>query len=206
VTRRLPLRVRNRLAAVILAAVHDPGARAELERLACAASPPAGWLAPGEAEHGERLRERARRARDALAGPAAVSTAPATERALGVAAALFDAGLYFETHEVLEPLWRAARGVARETLQGLIQIAVGYQHWADGNLAGARSLLAEGSARLRGRGARARGLASFAAAVEAWMPALSHAEASGGRARPPVPAFPPAPDVVKATDSHGKSP
>ena len=75
-------------------------------------------------------------------------------RRLQAAGLLFDAGLHFEVHEVLEPHWAAAQGDARETLQGLIQIAVGYQHLANGNHAGARSLLVEGSGRLHERSAR----------------------------------------------------
>ena len=72
--------------------------------------------------------------------------------ALAFAAALFDAGLYFEVHEVLEPHWvRAGDAAERDVLQGLIQVAVGYQHFADGNVAGARSLLEQGGGRLHGR-------------------------------------------------------
>ncbi|HEX3175327.1 MAG TPA: DUF309 domain-containing protein [Methylomirabilota bacterium] len=72
--------------------------------------------------------------------------------ALAAAALLFDAGLYFEVHELLEPHWAAASGDTRAALQGLIQIAVGWQHRANGNAVGARALLADGAARLhRGR-------------------------------------------------------
>jgi uncharacterized protein len=71
--------------------------------------------------------------------------------ALTAAARLFDAGLFFEVHEVLEPHWMVARDLERDALQGLIQIAVGWQHLANGNLPGARSLLADGAARLHGR-------------------------------------------------------
>src|SRR5207249_698488 len=67
------------------------------------------------------------------------------------AAVLFDAGLAFEVHELLEPYWVRAHGDEREALQGLIQIAVGYQHLANGNLAGARALLDDGTTRTRGR-------------------------------------------------------
>lgn len=53
---------------------------------------------------------------------------------------------------MLEPHWvRAGDAAEREALQGLIQVAVGYQHFADGNLAGARSLLEQGGGRLHGR-------------------------------------------------------
>lgn len=59
----------------------------------------------------------------------------------------------------------------------MIQIAVGWQHLANGNVAGARSLLAEGAARLHGRmlfgvdfDAFARGARDAAARVPAAMP------------------------------------
>jgi predicted metal-dependent hydrolase len=95
------------------------------------------------------LTERARRASEALAD--APLTPPADVRAaLAAAARLFDAGLFFEVHEVLEPHWIVADGPTREALQGVIQIAVGWQHLANGNVAGARSLLADGGARLHG--------------------------------------------------------
>jgi len=44
---------------------------------------------------------------------------------LDVAARLYEAALYFEVHEWLEPHWVTACGPTRETLQGLIQTAVG---------------------------------------------------------------------------------
>jgi predicted metal-dependent hydrolase len=68
-------------------------------------------------------------------------------------------------HEVLEPHWAAAQGDDREMLQGLIQIAVGYQHLANGNRAGARSLLVEGSGRLQQRRLAGVDLDSFARAA-----------------------------------------
>jgi hypothetical protein len=95
------------------------------------------------------LATRAQRASEALAG--APLSAPADlPIALAAAARLFDAGLFFEVHELLEPHWMNARDASRDALQGVIQIAVGWQHLANGNLAGARSLLADGAARLHG--------------------------------------------------------
>ena len=93
--------------------------------------------------------ERARRATEILSDvPLA---APADARgALAAAARLFDAGLFFEVHELLEPHWAAAEDPLRRGLQGLIQIAVGWQHLANGNVPGARSLLVEGAVRLHG--------------------------------------------------------
>lgn len=99
------------------------------------------------------LRDRAGRiARAAAAFRARTESARGEEddpgRALAAAAALFDAGLFFETHEVLEPPWKAADEPLRTFLQGLIQIAAGFHHRSQGNLRGAESLLREGLARL----------------------------------------------------------
>ncbi|MGH7402199.1 MAG: DUF309 domain-containing protein, partial [Candidatus Rokuibacteriota bacterium] len=85
--------------------------------------------------------------------------------ALEEAAALFGAGLYFEVHEVLEPYWMRAEGADREALQGLIQVAVGFQHLANGNLEGARALLRDGAARLAGYRLGGRALSPFAGEV-----------------------------------------
>ncbi len=145
----LPLRPRNRLAETIIAAPHDAAARAQLEALA--AGPGDGWLTAGEGRFEGRLRERAQAALRALASDSGLTGGASIAEALALAGALFDAGLYFEVHEVLEPHWmRAREAEERQALQGLIQVAVGYQHFADGNLAGARSLLEQGGGRLHG--------------------------------------------------------
>ena len=165
----LPLGPRNRLAETILAALHDARARRELAKLAGApeAALAAGWLTGEERSFAGALTERARRADAAVTalplGPAGGPLAVA----LDDAAALHDAGLYFEVHELLEGYWRDARGEEREALQGLIQIAVGYQHLANGNLRGARALLEEGGARLDGRNLGGLELEPFAREVAA---------------------------------------
>jgi hypothetical protein len=145
----LPLRLRNRLAATILAALHDTAARRELAGLADEAGA-RRWLEEDEARWADPLTARARVALAALADHPLLDRQAALRPALDAAAALFDAGLFFEVHEVLEPHWAAAGGQTRDALQGLIQVAVAWQHLANGNLAGARSLLAEGGARLHG--------------------------------------------------------
>jgi hypothetical protein len=162
----LPLELRDRLAALILAALTDGEARRELAALAAAdAGAVAGsWLGADEPRYAEALRARARRASAALAALPLASPEPSLPEALGAAAALYDAGLHFEVHELLEPHWVRAPGEAKEALQGLIQVAVGYQHLANGNLRGARALLREGSARLHGR-ALGLDLEPFARAV-----------------------------------------
>jgi hypothetical protein len=63
---------------------------------------------------------------------------------------LFNHREFFEAHEVLEDVWRAAhpKGPERKFLQALIQIAVGLHHHSRGNLIGARSLLARATRNL----------------------------------------------------------
>src|SRR5262245_17064884 len=64
------------------------------------------------------------------------------------AAALANHGLYFEVHELLEPVWFRAAEPERTALQGLIQVAVAFHHLENGNREGARSLLVLGVAKL----------------------------------------------------------
>jgi hypothetical protein len=185
----LPLPLRNRLADLILDALHDGAARRGLEAVAAvcadpraldpAAAPPAGFPAElfdrrpdgwriraGFAPHAAAFGERAARAARALADRPVHAADPPLPVALEEAAALFDAGLYFETHEVLEPFWMRAEGARREILQGLIQVAVGFQHLANGNLEGARALLREGAAKLARHDRRAgSATGAFAAQV-----------------------------------------
>jgi hypothetical protein len=177
-----PLSLRNRLAETILRALGDTAARRELAALS---SPePVPWLAGASDEHVALVRARARRASEALGGCPLLPSDPSLDEALAAAATLFDAGLHFEVHELLEPYWMRSEGAERQALQGLIQIAVGYQHLANGNEAGARALLDEGPRRLRQAGLHGLDLGSFGAAVAA------DAARVGGAARPTVPAFP----------------
>jgi predicted metal-dependent hydrolase len=82
---------------------------------------------------------------------------------------------------VLEPHWMRAEGSARETLQGLIQAAVGYQHLANGNLEGARALLHDGAAKLLGRRLAGRDLDAFARAVAGHSRELAGDDAAAAR-------------------------
>jgi hypothetical protein len=141
------MRLRNRLAGTILAALHDGEARRELATLADGETA-RGWLAGEDSRWAGPLAARAGAACAALGSRPLLAPAPGLRQGLDAAALLFDAGLFFEAHEVLEPYWTAASGEAREALQGLIQVAVGWQHLANGNREGARSLLLEGGIRL----------------------------------------------------------
>lgn len=208
----LPLPLRNRLADLVLDALHDAEARrallavaavcAEPRGLAEGAPPPAfpadlferrddGWrLRSGYREHAAAFGERAKRAARALADRALDAPDPPLDVVLAQAGILFSAGLYFEVHEILEPHWMRADGVTRETLQGLIQAAVGYQHLANGNVAGARALLHDGAAKLLGRRLRGRDLDAFARSVAAHARALAAGEAADPFDWSSVPRFP----------------
>jgi hypothetical protein len=160
----LPPGLRRRLADAIVGALRDEGARQALGGLGASREAARRWCGASGQEYGDLVQARARRAVRALAS-VPVHDGRDLGEDLEASAALFDAALFFETHEVLEPHWRQASGQVREIIQGLIQIAVGYEHWAHGNVIGARSLLAQGSARLRGRRLRGTHLDSFADAV-----------------------------------------
>jgi uncharacterized protein len=54
---------------------------------------------------------------------------------------LFNRAAFFEAHEVLEDVWRAAPHAEKKFLQGLIQAAVALYHFHNGNRVGARSVL-----------------------------------------------------------------
>ena len=163
----LPLAPRNRLAELIIEAVHDAAARAELSTLATSLTSAATWITSDDPRHAHLAHRRARAAAHAL------EREPLWPRDLGLgdvlraAAVLFDAGLHFEVHDLLEPHWGTADGPARQALQGLIQVAVGYQHHANGNLRGAVALLGEGSERLETGALPGLDLVAFAAAVRA---------------------------------------
>jgi predicted metal-dependent hydrolase len=61
---------------------------------------------------------------------------------------LFNRAAFFEAHEALEDVWRAAPRPEKKFLQGLIQVAVALHHHGNGNLAGARSVLRRASRNL----------------------------------------------------------
>src|SRR2546428_13077852 len=97
----------------------------------------------------------------------------------------------------------AASGETREALQGVIQAAVGWQHLANDNIAGARSLLMEGAARLYGRRLGGRDFDAFArATAEAGTPPPA-AEP------PPIPPPPPISQPSnhrRGTEGSGRNP
>ncbi len=88
---------------------------------------------------------------------------------------LFNAGSFFDAHEVLEDVWRECQGAEKDCLQALIQAAVGLHHYSTGNIAGARSLLARASRKLADYPNAYCGIAldSLRLALEEWKAALA---------------------------------
>ncbi len=170
----LPLPVRNRLAELILEAFEPGAARATVVALAhaCGGSEVSnvdadrllalGWFepaGPGRVQlvgahraHGPSLAARSARAASMLRDWRDPDADDMT-RLLDRAAALANRGLFFEVHELLEPVWFRATEPTRTALQGLIQIAVGFYHLENGNREGARSLLVLGLAKTAEAGA-----------------------------------------------------
>jgi hypothetical protein len=67
---------------------------------------------------------------------------------LAAARAAWEAGLFFEVHELLEPVWLQAAGERRTALQGLIMAGAALHHLCEANRAGARALLREAERKL----------------------------------------------------------
>jgi uncharacterized protein len=72
---------------------------------------------------------------------------------------LFNAGKFFEAHEVWEELWLEEALPEKTFLQGLIQVAAAFHHHSRGNPRGYRSLLAAGLAKLEQFSDQHRGIA-----------------------------------------------
>ncbi len=172
----LPLPLRNRLAELILKSLYDPEARSALGALVDFCADPGRSSAPASSEFAVALRAEYRRFRDECCERAVRAwrvlrqrplgkPGPDVGEVLGQAADLFDAHLFFEVHELLEPYWVRAAGATREALQGLIQIAVGFQHLANANVEGARMLLEEGRAKVADKHLEGLDLVAFGGAV-----------------------------------------
>jgi uncharacterized protein len=54
---------------------------------------------------------------------------------------LFNSAKFFDAHEALEDVWRAAPPENKKFLQGLVQVAVAFHHYSTGNRVGMRSVL-----------------------------------------------------------------
>ncbi len=191
----LPLPLRNRLAELILESLHETKARSVLSALVRLCAGPEAAAVPPEVAAGfpaavrgefrpfrNELCERTRRAWEIVRDRPLARPEPALGEVLDQAADLFDVRLFFEVHELLEPYWIRADGAAREALQGLIQIAVGFQHLVNSNVEGAQMLLEEGSSKAQGKRLEGRDLATFASAVRRALDAVVGLGAAAPRA------------------------
>lgn len=100
----------------------------------------------------------------------------------------FNAGRFFEAHEVWEELWLAAAEPEKTFLQGLIQVAAAFHHRARGNARGAQSLLAAGIAKLAGSPDDFRGIAigDLREEAEQWIEILRDSKGSESRDVPKI--------------------
>jgi DUF309 family protein family protein len=62
--------------------------------------------------------------------------------------ALFNAGLFFECHELLEGLWKATSGPDKAFYHGVVQVAAAFYHYEKHNRHGAVTLLTKGRDKL----------------------------------------------------------
>lgn len=197
-----PLPLRNALAELAIAALRDDDARAALAWLAAASSGPPppvvgarlagahltdphGALLAVHAPWAGAARAHAARAVEAASARARTALGTTVTEAVRDAVALWNAGLFFEVHEVLEAVWKTAAGPLRQGLQGVIQVAVAYHHLAHDNPRGARTLMRDGRARLAdvdGSMLAPLDAAGLLADTDVWEGALLH-----GRPLPPSP-------------------
>jgi uncharacterized protein len=109
--------------------------------------------------------------------------------------ALFNAGRFFECHEVWEELWKRAAGTERLFIQAMIQAAVAILHAERGNHSGACSVWAKAREKLSPMPAVYMGIAldEFRGAVEGFIAAAPRADlrsASPPRIRIATPSAP----------------
>lgn len=98
--------------------------------------------------------------------------------------ALFNRAEFFDAHEVLEDVWRAAPEEEKKFLQGIIQVAVALYHYGNGNSIGARSVLRRAFRNLSRypEGFGGVHLAGFLHSISDWQRAMDE-----GRPVPPLP-------------------
>jgi predicted metal-dependent hydrolase len=112
------------------------------------------------------------------AGPPEPALSEDDRRLLARGIAQFNSGLFFECHDTLEEVWSGVRGPSRDFFQGLIQVAVGFYHFGNGNRGGAATMFRRALARLAryGDGHAGVELRRLRAEVQEW---LAQAEAPG---------------------------
>ena len=116
--------------------------------------------------------------------------------------ALFNRAEFFQAHEVLEDIWRAAPVEGKKFLQGLVQVAVAFHHYSTGNFVGMRSVMERAMRNLTGHPQHTEGiqLAPLMRSLVQWQKAMK-----GGQPHPPLPHIELAPNLrkhLKACDSE----
>jgi len=88
--------------------------------------------------------------------------------------AFFNRADFFDAHEALEDVWRAAPIGEKKFLQGLIQAAVAFHHYSTGNRIGMRSVLERSLRNLSAYGEGFGGiqLAALRESLRAWLDAV----------------------------------
>ena len=97
--------------------------------------------------------------------------------------ALFNAGRFFECHEVWEEVWKRSSGGEKLFYQGLIQAAVALLHAERGNMRGAASTWAKARQKLEPLPSEHMGLAlgEFRASLEEFFASLSKGDPKPSR-------------------------
>jgi hypothetical protein len=161
--------------------------RAERDRPLFAAD---GQLADEYAGQGDYVRDRALRFAAACSW---LREEGGLGDALASARAAWDAGLFFEVHERLEPIWLSEPpGPRRDALQGLIMAGAALHHLCEANLAGARALLREAARKLHANPQALEvpwDLARFAAQLHALSERIARGEVQSARDIDALPAL-----------------
>ena len=98
--------------------------------------------------------------------------------------ALFNGAEFFEAHEVLEDIWRAAPAGEKKFLQGLVQVAVAFHHYSTGNVVGMRSVMERAMRNLAGHPQHTENiqLGPLLHSLAQWREAMD-----SGKPHPPLP-------------------
>ena len=112
--------------------------------------------------------------------------------------ALFNRAEFFQAHEVLEDIWRAAPTEDKKFLQGLVQVAVAFHHYSTGNFVGMRSVMERAMRNMTGHPQRIEGikLAPLMRSLTRWREAMD-----GGQPHPPLPRMELAAGLLKHIES-----
>jgi hypothetical protein len=100
----------------------------------------------------------------------------------------FNARRFFEAHEVWEEAWLRAPEPQKTFLQGIIQVAAAFHHYARGNPEGAESLLGHGLRKLEGFPPDYGGMdvEGLRATARRWQEALRRGESPGEEQLPRI--------------------